>query len=209
MKKTGIILGVILAVGLGIGFMYLLYKTWDIFGFWTLMWTGALSMFSAFFLGNLTSSKTEKGGLIIYNPKEWPKFFNMLVSLTIGYYLYTVISTPDISNYDYTFGMAYLLFLTVLPTSYAIFKLIRDRNDFISISPEILKYKDNGENGEFNFSDIEKVELESGIKLTFKDERTLTIKTGNMNFNTKDTLCAYNDIKSKLPEEKEIKEISN
>jgi hypothetical protein len=202
MKKFKMIMVVILSICLGIGFCYLIYKTWDIFGFWTLVWTGLLSIISTTLLGNLIGSRAENNGMIIYNPKEWPKFLNMLVSLAIGYYLFTIISNPSISSYDYTFGLAYLILLTAIPILIAIFKLIRDRNDFISIDGDILKYKDNNEIGEFKFTDIANVELSKGIKLTFKDEKILTIKTGNMNFNSKDLLSVFNEIKSKLPEEK-------
>ena len=202
MKKFKLIMVVILSICLGIGFCYLIYKTWDIFGFWTLAWTGLLSIISTTLLGNLIGSRAENNGMIIYNPKEWPKFLNMLVSLAIGYYLFTIISNPSISSYDYTFGLAYLILLTAIPILIAIFKLIRDRNDFISIDGDILKYKHNNETGEFKFTDIANVELSKGIKLTFKDEKILTIETGNMNFNSKDLLSVFNEIKSKLPEEK-------
>jgi hypothetical protein len=90
-----IILAIFL-ICLGIGFCYLIYKTWNIFGFWTLMWTGLLSIISTALLGNLVGSRVENNGVIIYNPKEWPKFLNMLVSLAIGYYLFTIISNPSI-----------------------------------------------------------------------------------------------------------------
>lgn len=196
------ILGVFLIICLGVGFCYLIYKTWDIFGFWTLTWTGLLSIVSTTLLGNLIGSRVEKNGLITYNPKEWPKFLNMFISLAIGYYLYTIISNPNISSYDYTFGMSYLILLTALPIFIAIFKLIRDRSDFISIDKDILNYKDNDETGEFQFTDIATVELSNGIKLIFKNDEVLTIKTGNMNFNAKDLINVYNDIKAKLPEAK-------
>ena len=200
------IIGVILIASLVIAFFYVMYKSWNIFGFWTLIWTSVLSFISAVFLGNLVSSRVEKNEEIVYNPKEWPKFLNILVSIGIGYYLYTIISAPSISNYDYMFGMAYLILLTLLPITYAVFKLIRDRNDFISIGQESLKYKDNDEIGEFKFTDIAKVDKYSlGIKLTFKDDKKLDIKTSNMNFNGKDLLSAYNDIKAKIPIE-EVKE---
>ena len=201
MKKFKIIILGIILICLGIGLCYLIYKTWNIFGFWTLMWTGFLSVISTALLGNLVGSRVENNGVIIYNPKEWPKFLNMLVSLVIGYYLYTIISHPSISSYDYTFGMAYLILLTGIPIIIAIFKLIRDRNDFISIDGVFLKYKDNDEIGEFKFTDIANVELYKGIKLTFKDDKILTIKTNNMNFNAKDLLSAYNEIKAKLQKE--------
>ena len=201
MKKSGIIF-IILIIILGIGYCYLLYKTWNIFGFWTLMCTALISIISTSFLGNLVGSRSENNGVIMYNPKEWPKFLNMLVSLAIGYYLFTKIDNPSISSYDYIFGLTYLILLSLIPILISIFKLIRDRNDYISIDGDSLKYKDNDETGEFKFADIATAEISNGIKLTFKDDTTLTIKTGNMNFNAKDLSNAFSEIVAKLPEVK-------
>jgi hypothetical protein len=200
MKKAMLVFLVILSISLVLVFCYLFYKTWNIFGFWTLMFSGLLSIISSAFLGNLIGSRSENNGLIIYNPKEWPKFINILVSLAIGYYLYSILSSKIISSYDYNFGMAYLILLTALPIVFALYKLIRDRNDFISISETNLKYKDNSETGDFKFTDINNAELMGGIKLTFKDSSVVIIKTAKMNFNAKDLLGVYNDIKAKLPE---------
>lgn len=201
MKKSASI-GVILVVILGFSFLYLMYKTWAIFGFWTLVWTSIVSLISTVYLGNLIGSRAENNGVITYNPKELPKFLNMIVSLAIGYYLYTIISVPTISSSDYIFGLTYLILLTAVPIFYALYKLIRDRNDFIVIDGNNLKYRDNDENGDFKFTDIAAAEISGGIKLTFKDSKTVTIKTDNMNFNAKDLLSVFAEIKAKLPEEK-------
>ena len=196
MKK---ILLVILLLLLGVAFCYLLYKVWNIFGFWTLMWTGSLSTIVSVWLGQLIGSRVEKNGVITYNPKEWPKLINILLSIEIGYYLYTIINNPNILSSDRNFGIAYLLLLTAIPIIIAIYKIIRDRNDFISIDGNILKYKDNDEIGEFEITSLANVELSGGIKLTFKDNTSVVIKTGNMNFNAKDLVNAFNDIKAQLP----------
>jgi hypothetical protein len=203
MKNLKTIFVIILAFCLGTGFCFLLYKSWNIFGFWTLAWTGLLSIFSTSLLGNFVGSRVENNGVIMFNPKEWPKVLNILVSVSIGYYLFTIINNSEvISNSDYTFGLAYLILLTAVPILISIFKLVRDRNDFISIDGDQLKYKDNDETGEFKFTDIANVELANGLKLTFKDDKTVTIKTSNMNFNAKDLSSVYLEIKAKLPEDK-------
>jgi hypothetical protein len=202
MKKVMLVILIILSISLSVGFCYLFYKTWNIFGFWTLIFTSLLSIISTAFLGNLIGSKSENEGVIVYNPKEWPKFINIMVSLAIGYYLYSILSSKIISSYDYNFGMAYLILLTALPLVFAIYKLIRDRNDFISISETNLIYKDNSETGDFKFTEIANAELLGGIKLTFKDNSVVMIKTAKMNFNAKDLFSVFNDIKAKLPEEK-------
>ena len=191
-----------LEISLGLIFLYLLFKIWNIFGFWTLLFTGLLNLISTVFLGHFIGSKSKKQQVIIYNPKEWPKFLNILISLIVGYYLYSVLNLKIISSYDYNFGIAYLLLLTLAPIFFAIYKLIRDRNDFISISATNLKYKDNSETGDFKFADIAEVELMEGIKLIFNDCKTFTIKTSQMNFNSKDLINVFNDIKGKLHEEK-------
>ena len=79
-----------------------------------------------------------------------------------------------------------------------IYKLIRDRNDFIVIDSECLKYRDNDKYGDFRFIEIVNVELSGGIKLTLNDGKVVTIETNNMNFNAKDLLNVHSDIKSKL-----------
>ena len=201
MKKLLIALLVIISIVLSIGFFYLIYKTWVVFGFWTLIWTGLVTGFSTLFLGNLIGSRSEKNGVITYNPKEWPKFLNIIVSVLIGYYLYTVITKPGVSSSDYTFGLAYLILLTGVPIIYAFYILIRDSRDFISIDDKSLKYKDNSETGDFKIEDIASVDLfNRSIILTFKDGAVKTIKTGQMNFNLKDLAFVYSDISKKIPE---------
>jgi len=145
MKKTKTIIFTLTCIFFFIIFCFLIYKTWDIFGFWTLTWTAIISIISTTLFGHLVGSRDEQNGIIVYNPKEWPKFLNILVSLAIGYYLFSIINNTTISTYEYTFGMIYLILLTVLPIVIAIFKLIRDRNDFITIADDHLKYKDNDE----------------------------------------------------------------
>jgi hypothetical protein len=200
MKKILGILLAIISIALLIGFLYLVYKTWEIFGIWNMIWTGVVTFFSALFLAQLIGSREEKDGVITYNPKEWPKFINMLVSLVLGYYLYTVLLSKEVSKFDYGFGIAYLILFTAVPILFAIYKLIRDRNDYISVGQTNLTYRDNSETGDFKFTDIANAELVGGIKLTFKDSSTVTIKTAKMNFNANDLISAFNDIKAKLPE---------
>ncbi len=198
MKKN---ITIVITLVIGVLFCYLLFKVWNIFGFWTLMWTGILASIVNVLLGQLIGSRNEKNGLVTYNPKEWPKLLGMLVSLGIGYYLFTIVNKSELSSYDRFFGLAYLILLTAVPLMIAIYKLIRDRNDFISLDDKFLKYRDNNESGEFEISLIIKVELAGGIKLTFKDETTFTIQTANMNFNTKDLTGVLYEIKAKLPTE--------
>ena len=200
MKKILGVLLVIISIALLIGFLYLVYKTWEIFGIWNMIWTGVVTFFSALFLSQLIGSREEKDGVITYNPKEWPKFINILVSLVLGYYLYTVLLSKEVSKFDYGFGIAYLILFTAVPILFAIYKLIRDRNDYISVGQTNLIYRDNSESCDFKFSDIANIELVGGIKLTFKDGSVVTIKTAKMNFNAKDLISAFNDIKAKLPE---------
>jgi hypothetical protein len=198
MKKATLTIGLTLIICLVVGFSYLIYKTYDIFGFWTLTWTGILSIASTSYLGHFIGSRHESNGVITYNPKELPKLINIFVSIAIGYYLYTIINVVNISDYDYIFGMTYLLLLTAVPIIFVIYKLIRDRNDFIVIDSECLKYRDNDKYGDFRFIEIVNVELSGGIKLTLNDGKVVTIETANMNFNAKDLLNVYSDIKSKL-----------
>jgi uncharacterized protein YxeA len=181
-----------------------MYKTWVVFGFWTIVASSAIQFFSAFFLAQLIGAREEKDSAIIYNPKEWPKFLNFLVSLGIAYYLYTSLSGKVVSTEDYIFAMVYIVVLTVIPTLFSIYKLIRDRNDFIRITDQIIQYKDNAETGEFEFANISKLDYsKNGIHLTFKDETTALIKIGQMNFNVRDALGVSNEIKKRIPKVQE------
>ena len=184
-----------------VAFLYLVYKVWDIFGFWTILWTSFLVGFSTLVLSNLVSSRSEAGGAVIYNPQEWPRYLNVAVSLGIGGYLFSLLKKQEeLSSYDYQFGLGYLLFWSLLPAAFSLYRLIRDRNDYIEVSETSVRYKDNDETGDFPVSDIAGVEVTAfGIKLTFTSGNECTIKTPQMNFNAKDTLMAANEIKGRIP----------
>lgn len=199
MKPKGLIT-IIFVILFFVGILYLGYKSYVVFGFWNIILSGLLSWFSTFFLAQLIGSRAEKEGTIVYNPKEWPKFINFLVSLLIAYYLYTVLQGKEISEGDYIFGLSYIILLTVLPTLYSIYKLIRDRNDFIAISSTSVSYRDNSESGEFHFSNIKEAEMsKQGIKLNLVDETSVLIKVEQMNFNVKDVLGALGEIQARIP----------
>lgn len=196
MKKSIVI---ILFTALGILLCYLVYKSWMIFGFWTLTWTGLVSLFSTVIFENIASARNESNGIITFNPKEWPKFSGIIISLTIAYYLYTKINVPNIESKDYTFGIAYLLTLTVLPLIYALYKIIRDKNDFIRLDNSGITYRDNTESDTINYLDIQEAKLENGIiYLILKDSRQILIKLKEMNFSVKDQKEAFNEISGRI-----------
>jgi len=197
MKKGLMVLRVILGVAILTLFAYLIYKTWIVFGFWTLAWTGLVTSLSGAILGQMIGSRKESNGKIMYNPKEWPKFVNIIICVLVGYYLYTIISEPNVDKGDYYFGLTYLILLTGLPTIFAIYKLFRDRNDFVEIDETYISYKDNAKTGKFEISKISKI---VGAKtIHFNDETTHTIALSNMNFNKIDTISLIKDIQSRLP----------
>jgi hypothetical protein len=197
MKKGLMVLGVILGVAILTLFAYLIYKTWIVFGFWTLAWTGLVTSLSGAILGQMIGSRKESNGKIMYNPKEWPKFVNIIICVLVGYYLYTIISEPNVDKGDYYFGLTYLILLTGLPTIFAIYKLFRDRNDFVEIDETYISYKDNAKTGKFEISKISKIV--GAITIHFNDETTHTIALSNMNFNKIDTISLIKDIQSRLP----------
>ncbi len=143
-----------------------------------------------------------KDNTVVFNPKEWPKFINILLSGYIGYYLYTIINRPEISNYDFIFGLSYLILLTAVPVVIALYRLIRDRNDFISINDISVSYRDNKESATFQIDEISKAELvNKGINLTMKDSNKVVIKTNQMNFNAKDLIAVMAELNKRLPKE--------
>lgn len=206
---------VILALLASVGLLYLAYKTWMIFGFWRIAITGIINTLASFiFIQFMGSGKSEKDGVIIYNPKEWPKFLGILIFLGVAYYLYDFISKREgLSNLEYYYGIGYLSLLSFLPTLYNLFKLIRDRNDYVKINNGILSYKNNRSQEEFKISDIQSFSksAKNGITLTFKDENTHLIPIKNMNFNLRDSINLNNDLKALFPnkEEEAKQEIKN
>ena len=66
---------------------FLTYKTYTIFGIGTLIITNIITFLSTLFLDTFFGSKAEQNGIITYNPKELPKFINVFIVATVGYYL--------------------------------------------------------------------------------------------------------------------------
>ena len=196
MKKANILF---LMLIIGIGMSYLLYKSWIVFGWWTLTWTGIVSIFSRILLQNIASAKSESDGIITFNPKEWPKYLSVIISITIGYYLYTKLNMPGVSSGDYTFGVSYLVSLTLIPVLYASYKITRDRNDYITINSSSLSYRDNEESGDIKLFDISLAKLEGGIiNITLRNSSVVIIKLKNMNFNAKDQEAAFAEIAKRI-----------
>lgn len=199
MKKA--LIAIVVALGFLIlaCLLFLMYKTWVVFGFWTIVWTAFVNLMAGVLLGQLIGSRDESNGKIIYNPKEWPKFLNIAVSAVIAAYLYSIISKPNVSRDNYYFGLAYLTLLTALPMVKEVYKLIRDRNDFVEIEGDTISYRDNEKTGKFKFSDIKSVDTGNDLTLHFKDGSDHKIALSNMNFNAADLVSLTLEINSRVP----------
>jgi hypothetical protein len=179
----------------GIRFSYLLYKYWVVFGWWTLTWTGIVWMFSRSLLENLTSARSISNGTISFNSKEWPKYLSVLISIAIGYYLYTKTNVPGMNSGDYTFGVSYLVIFTLIPCVYVGYEITRDRKDYIKVNSSNLSYWNNEDFGDFKFIDISLAKLEDGIiQITLRNSSVIIIKLKNMNFNSKNQKAAFAEI---------------
>jgi hypothetical protein len=190
----------ILSIALLIVYCYLIYKTWTVFGFWTIVWTALVAFLSSTFLVHLVGSRKKVNDVVTFNPKELPKLLHILVSALIGYYLYMRLDNPKLSSNDRLFGMTYLALLSGLPILSSLFKLIRDRNDYISITDSEINYKDNSEIGIIPISTLATVELgKGGIILNDLDGKETCIKTSKMNFSSKDLLLVLIEIKGRIP----------
>ena len=70
-------------------------------------------------LENLIGARRESNGVVIFNPKEWPKFMVIVLALLVGYYLFNIIlGLADFNNYDFIFFFQterLLLILVTLP----------------------------------------------------------------------------------------------
>lgn len=208
MKPVRIVLIVLVVLALFIGFSYLIYKTYIVFGFWTIIWTGIASTAADILFGNFIGSRKESNGTITFNPKEWPKFINIAISLGIGYYLYSIISAPTIDENDYLFGLTYLIALTLLPIIWSLYKLIRDRNDYVQIEGQLLSYRDNADTGQVDLNSVVKISGSKDITLEFANESSIEIKLSQMNFNAVDRAALINEIQLRLPKVSESPEES-
>lgn len=202
-NKTLGAIGIALIGLLILGYVYLLYKVFTIFGLWTLVWTGIVSIFSGSALMLLATSKKAEGDKIRYNPKEWPKLLSFLISLGIGYYLFTLLDKEALIEVDYYFALAYLVTLTLLPILMGLFKLIRDRNDELIITPHTISYRDNTRFGEVEISKVSKGEsYDKGYRLHLKDNTTFDIPFKKMGFSSLDQSSAIKGILDALGNEK-------
>ena len=100
---------------------------------------------------------------------------------------------------DYTFGVSYLVILTLIPCVYVGYKITRDRKDYIKVNSSNLSYWDNEDFGDIKFIDISLAKLESGIiHITLRNSSVIIIKLKNMNFNSKDQKAAFAEIAKRI-----------
>jgi len=186
-----------------LGYFYLLYKVFTIWGIWTLIWTGVVSLFSSSALMFLATSKSVEGDTIRYNPKEWPKLISFVISLGIGYYLFIMLDKTNLGEVDYYFAIAYLITLTAIPILIGLFRLIRDRNDELIITPTVISYRDNSRFEEVQISDVTKGETYgNGYRLYLKDGSEFDIPFKQMGFSKLDQSSAIDGILTALGNDK-------
>ena len=190
MKK--IILYAILAIN-----FILVWFIVDIVGFWPIICIFSITTISSFLLNSI-SSRSESDGLIIYNPKEWPKFVSVLIGVGVGYYLFNLMGELKIVEGQTNIVWAYITLNSIIPVFIATYTMIRDRNDSITITSSHVSFKDNSKVGEINIADIASVSVEAGIKLNLTNNNSILIETPKMNFTTKDVLGAVADINAKI-----------
>jgi len=196
------ILGIAIIIILVVAYLYLLWKVWNVFGFWNIIWTGIVASIASTIFEFMARARKQDGSVITYNPKEWPKFLAILVSGLLGFYLYNLLDDPTLSSNDQLFGMLYLLVFTALPTSWSLFKIVRDRNDFVRIDETTVSYKDNSRSGTYAIKDIKEVNITGKkLTLTLNSEETVTIDLKNMNFNGVDRTSVYVELLALITKE--------
>lgn len=181
---------------LAINFVLVWFVT-DILGFWPIISIFLITT-TATVVFNKVGSRSESEGVITYNPKEWPKFVLILVGACVGYYLYSLLGELKIDEGQANIVWAYITLNSILPVLISTYTLIRDRNDYITITSTHVSYKDNSKAEEINFEDIASVSIEAGIKLNLKDNSFVLIQTPKMNFTVKDIVGVVADINSKI-----------
>lgn len=180
---------------------YVIYKSWHIFGVWAML----LAIFANSFVGpaltHFIGCRTQTPSGYMFNPKELPKYLAMLVAAAIGYYLYIQLDNPELTSYDYKFGIAWITLAIGLPVIIQLYKLNRDKNDYVEITGSLLKYRDNDDIGEVSLHHVTKVELVGmDLKLHFLNDQEMIIKTSQMNFGGRDLGELINTINGALLE---------
>lgn len=201
MKKFGLLFLIILLAIPIILLGWLMYETWHVFGFWRLVGTSLLTLLALYiFVLRSNSTMKEKDNEVVFNPKELPVFLFILSEIGIATYLYFyLIGAEGLSTLDMTYGYLYIIVLSVIPILISLYKLIRDRNDFISISATHINYRDNATRESFELSSIQKVEIEGkGLKLSFKDGSDHIIPIGQMNFKLTDLFPLMKKINERI-----------
>lgn len=197
------ILGIAIIIILVVAYFYLLWKVWSVFGFWNIIWTGIVAVIATTTFELMARARKQDGSVITYNPKEWPKFLAILVSGLLGFYLYNLLRDPSLTSNDQLFGMLYLLVFAALPSAWSLYKLIRDRNDFVRIDETTVSYKDNSDTGTYSLKDIKKIDSNGKqLFLILQSEETVTIDLKNMNFSGVDRTSVYMELSALItPEE--------
>lgn len=148
---------------------------------------------------NLIGARRESDGVVTFNPKEWPKFLVILIALLFGSYLFNIIiALADFNNYDFIFGVLFLLVFTLAPVIWAVYKLIRDRNDYVKIEGHLLSFRDNTKTGEIDLNTVVKITGKKDIKFELVDQSYVTIKLSEMNFNMADRNALVKEIQPRL-----------
>ena len=189
-----------------IAFFWTLNKSFDVLGTNRVLICIVVEFLAAIPLLNFVGSgRLVNDNTIIYNPKEWPKFLGIIIYIITGVYLFIVLkSKPNISSLDYFYGLFYIILLVFIPIIYNIYRIIRDRNDYVKINNGVLSYQDNNNRNEFIIDSIKDVVYKNKqLVVEFKDKsESETIHLKKMNFNIRDTRNLVKDIKSKLGSKK-------
>jgi hypothetical protein len=111
-----------------VGYLFLIYKVCDIFGFWRILLTNIGLFKSGVYLEKLISAKRFRENEILYNPRALPKYINIVLSIAIGYYLFIVLDLLESQVYssDFIFGISYIVLSIGILTICAILNLIRE-----------------------------------------------------------------------------------
>ena len=81
---------------------------------------------------------------------------------------------------------------------WAVYKLIRDRNDYVQIDGHLLSYKDNALTGDIDLNTVVKITGKKDIKFELDDHTYVTIKLSQMNFNEADRNALVKEINIRL-----------
>jgi uncharacterized protein YxeA len=183
-----------------------IYGAGLLLGFWNLLFFTVAAVTLLVVTLEKIGFREEKDNVIVYNPKEWPRYIS-LGSIVLGgiYCIYklTLVSDKVISELVAEYTAVLILIVTIIIPVILIYQYKKDRHDFIKITQDTIEIKDNEKSTIVSIKDIVSWEISGkSLEIKLQDETTHKNSLGDLNFNSRDVKNFRADLERLLPKNK-------